>query len=220
MRFRDVSSGRSLQRPSIDMDDLVEEDAGFRGEFAYEDTRFTGGDQAGVVGEGTLRRCLVAGVDVSDARLSPVDLTDVGLTGVDLSNATVGVGIARRVEWEHCRGMGLRLGLERVEDFYAQDCRLDYATVEMGRVKGLAVFQGCSLREAVISGDLSSVLFLDCDLTGAEFAARRAEGCDLRGSRLDGVRGLVSLRGARIHAEQVVSVAEVLAAETGLVIER
>lgn len=138
---------------------------------------------------------------------------------VDLSNTTVEVGTARRVQWEHCRAIGLQLTLGRAEDFYATECRLDYATIEVRRVKGLVVLQGCSLREAVI-GDLSNVLLLDCDLTGAEFAARRAEGCDLRGSELGRARGLVSLRGARISAEQAVSVAEVLAAETGLLVER
>lgn len=219
MRFRELSVGRSLQCPSIDLEDLVEEPAGLKGDFAFEDVRIVGG-AAGVVGEGSLRRCVAAGVDMSGSRLSPVDFTDVEFTEVDLSNATVDVGTARRVAWERCRAVGLRLTLGRAEDFYASDCRLDYATIEIQRVKGLVVLQGCSLREAVISGDLSNVLLLDCDLTAAEFAARRAEGCDLRGSELGGARGFVSLRGAKISAEQAVSVAEVLAAETGLLVER
>lgn len=219
MRFRELSVGRSLQYPSIDLEDLVEESANFKGEFAYEDLRIVG-TASDVVGEGSLRRCVAAGMNMSGARLSPVDFADVEFAQVDLSNATVEVGTARRVTWERCRAVGLQLTLNQAEDFYLDDCRLDYATIEVRRVKGLLVLQGCSLREAVISGDLSNVLLLDCDLTGAEFAARRAEGCDLRGSELGGARGFVSLRGAKISAEQAVSVAKVLAAETGLLVER
>jgi uncharacterized protein YjbI with pentapeptide repeats len=119
-----------------------------------------------------------------------------------------------------CRGIGLRLTVKHAGDVYAYDSRLDYAVVEVGRVKGLAVFDGCSFREAVISGDLSGVVFSDCDLTGTEFAASRAQGCDLRGSRLGAARGLLSLRGAKISADQAVDVADALAAEAGLVVER
>ena len=219
MEFRDVSGGRSVQRPSIDEDDLVDEQAAFKGEFAYEDARFSGGDQAGVSGEGSLRRCVVNGVDLSGAVLSHLDVMDTSLQDVDLSNASLG-GAARRAELLRCRGVGLRLTLEQASDIYTHDCRLDYAVVEVGRVKGLAVFDGCSFREAVITGDLSGVVFSNCDLIGTEFTASRAQGCDLRGSRLGAVRGLLSLRGAKISADQAVDVADALAAEAGLIVER
>lgn len=82
------------------------------------------------------------------------------------------------------------------------------------------MFDGCSLRAAVITGDLSGVVFTDCDLTATEFTATRAQGCDLRGSRLGAARGLLSLRGAKISADQAVDIADALAAEAGLVVER
>lgn len=218
MKFRDVSGGRSLQRPALDKDDLVEQRAAFKGEFAYEDARLNGSGQAGVTGEGLLRRCVVDGVDLSCAVLAHLDVMDVRLEGVDLSNASVG-GAVKRVELLRCRGIGLRLALEHAVDMYAHDSRLDYAIIEIGRVKGLAVFDGCSLRESVISGDLSGVVFSDCDLTGAEFAANRAQDCDLRGSRLDAARGLLSLRGATISAAQALDVADALATEAGLIVD-
>lgn len=218
MEFRDVSGGRSLQRPAIDEADLVEQRAAFKGEFTYEDARLGGGEQAGVTGEGSLRRCVVNGVDLSGAVLSHLDLMDVRLEGVDLSNASLG-GTAKRVELLRCRGIGLRLAVQQGADVYVHDSRLDYAVVEVGRVKGLLVFEGCSLREAVISGDLSGVVFSDCDLTGSEFTVSRAKDCDLRGSRLDAVRGLLTLRGAKISPSQAVDVADALAAEAGLVVD-
>lgn len=219
MEFRAVSGGRSVQRPAIDENDLTERPAAFKGEFAYEDASFHGGDQAGVSGEGTLRRCALAGVNVSGASLSNLDLIDVRLAEVDLSNATLSTATAKRVELLHSRGIGLQLALGQASDIYVHDTRLDYAIIEVGRVKGSAVFDDCSLREAVISGDLSGVVFANCDLTGAEFTASGAQRCDLRSSRLGQVRGLLSLRGAKISADQAIEVAEALASEAGLVVE-
>jgi uncharacterized protein YjbI with pentapeptide repeats len=219
MEFREVPGGGSVQRPAIDRDDLAEKQAAFKGEFAYEDARFSGIDQAGVRGEGSLRRCSVSGVDLSGADLPGLDMMDVCLEGVDLSNARLRAGAVRRVELLRCRGVGLRLTLEQARDLYVQDSRLDYAVIEVGRVKGLAVFEGCSFREAVITGDLSGLVFSNCDFTGAEFTASRAQGCDLRSSRLGEARGLLSLRGAKISADQAVTAAEALAAEAGLVLE-
>lgn len=219
MEFRDVAGGRSVQRPAIDDDDLAEERAALKGEFTHEDKYFAGGDQAGISGEGALRRCLLNGVDLSGSILRGLDLLDVRLENVDLSNAGLHANTARRVEMLNCRAIGLRLSLDHAGDFYAQETRLDYAVIEVGRAKGLTVFDGCSFRDAVLTGDLSGVVFYHCDLTNAEFAANRAQDCDLRGSRLNETRGLLSLRGAKISPEQAVAAAGTLAAEAGLIIE-
>lgn len=208
-----------MQRPAFDPNDLEEERAAFRGTFSHVDVWFLGGDQSGVSGEGSLRRCAVNRLDLSGSTLSDLELMDVCLSEVDLSNAKVRAGIARRVELLRCRAIGLRLTVESASDFYAQDTKLDFAVLEIGRAKGIAVFDSCSFREAVITGDMSNVLFMGCDLTGAEFAASQARGCDLRGSRLRGVRGLLSLRGAKISADQVIDVADALADEAGMIVE-
>jgi len=81
------------------------------------------------------------------------------------------------------------------------------------------VFDGCTFTEAMVGGDLSSVVFTGCTFANAEFAATSADGCDLRGSALGGARGLLTLRGARVTADQTVTVAARLAAEAGLTVE-
>ena len=46
-----------------------------------------------------------------------------------------------------------------------------------------------------------------------------AAGFDLRGSRLAGSRGLLTLRGARITLEQTLTIADRLATEAGLTLD-
>jgi hypothetical protein len=66
---------------------------------------------------------------------------------------------------------------------------------------------------------LSNVVFVDCELNAAEFEVSRATDCDLRSSRLTDVRGLLTLRGAKITTEQAVSVARIIATESGLSVD-
>lgn len=216
MEFREVA-GRSVKRPAIP-DELTDTEADFHADFDHDGARLTGGDQGGVVGDGVLRGCVIGGVTLAQARLSHLDLRDTRFADVELSNAMLDVNTLRAVEFLTCRATGLRFSVGQASDLYFGECKLDYAYVEITRVKGVAVFQNCSFREARLLGDLSNVIFADCDFAGAEFAARRAEACDLAGSRLVGARGLLTLRGARITQDQAISVADALATQAGLVV--
>jgi uncharacterized protein YjbI with pentapeptide repeats len=217
MEFRSVGDLR-IQQPNIDPDDLTTEPTAFRGEFELEFADISGGDQSGVTGEGSLSRTVVADVDLSDARLTPLSLSDVVLQGVQLSNAVLGETTARRVEITGTRAIGVQLALAQATDLYVRDSQFDYATVRIGKVKNGAAFSGCSFRETVFIGDLSSIVFENCEFYGTEFEATRAADCDLRGSRLTDVRGLLTMRGARITNEQALSVAAAIATESGLVV--
>lgn len=217
LEFRDVADVK-VQRPSIDRDELVPEQAHFRGEFAFEQAHIDGGDQIGVNGEGTLSHTLVTAVNLAEARLGSLSLSDVAFEDTDLSNAVLPETIARRVELVRCRVVGVQLSLAQAADLYVQDCKFDYATIRIARVKNPAVFFGCSFRETLFVGDLSNVVFAECEFNGAEFEVTRATDCDLRRSRLADVRGLLSLRGAKITHDQALSVATTIATESGLTI--
>lgn len=159
------------------------------------------------------------GVDLAGTQRSPLTVVDSVLRRCDLS-AAVWQGVSlRQVELLECRALGLRLSVELGQDVYLQDCRLDSATLRITRVRGLVVFDGCTFADAVVGGDLSAVVFTDCSFDNAEFAATSAEGCDLRGSRLAGARGLLTLRGARITTDQSLTIAPRLASESGFTVE-
>jgi uncharacterized protein YjbI with pentapeptide repeats len=159
------------------------------------------------------------GVDLAETRRSPLTLVDSVLRRCDLSAAVWQAVTMRQVEFLDCRALGLRLSVDLGQDVYLRDCRLDAATLRISRVRGMVVFDDCTFTDAVIGGDLSAVVFTGCTFDGAEFAATAADGCDLRGSRLGGARGLLTLRGARVTMDQAVSFAPRLASEAGFTIQ-
>jgi uncharacterized protein YjbI with pentapeptide repeats len=188
-------------------------------ELDLDDVLVDGGDYTGLVADGTIAESVIQGVDLSRAKLGPLILSKVVLRQVDLSNASLQQLVMRRTEWRTCRGIGLRLSIDLASDLSIVDCRLDYATLHVEKVRGGAVFTGCSFRESTIGGDLSNVRFVDCDFLDTEFRATRAARCDLRSSRIASARGLLSLRGATISSEQAVAVSTMIAAEAGLIVD-
>jgi uncharacterized protein YjbI with pentapeptide repeats len=217
MEFLKVA-GKTIQRALIEDDDLSSETPAFRGDFDFNSVRMEDSDQSGVVGEGVLSTVLVSAVDLSGSRLAPIELSDVRFDGTNLSNTVMSEVTARRTEFLRCQAIGLRIDLQQASDVYAEDCRFDFGTLRFEHVKNAVVFRRCSFREAVFAGDLSNVVFDDCELIETEFEATRAVGCDLTASRLVGVRGLLTLRGARIEAGQAGSLAGQIATEAGLTV--
>ncbi|HEY0636410.1 MAG TPA: pentapeptide repeat-containing protein [Pseudonocardiaceae bacterium] len=201
--------------PVLDPATLGEEPVSLAGDFEHERVRIAG-EHTGLDGEGTLSECEVVGADLTGTTLRPLTMRDVRWRRTELSNAVLRNVIAARVEIAECRAVGLRLDLRQASDLLVRGCRLDYANVRLRDGKGRIRFEGCTFREATICGELNDVVFTGCDLTAAEFDAESARDCDLRGSTLDCVRGLLTLRGAMIGAEQALEVAEALAIEAGL----
>lgn len=218
MDFRELGNGRSVQRPTFDPEGLTDEAFTFKGKFEGDDILVGTGEFPEVKGEGTLARSLIRSVDLSGTRFSPLELSDVRFEDTDLSSASWQGVKARRTEIVRSRAMGLRLWLAAANDVYVDGCRLDYASIHVESVKGALVFHECMFREAMISGDLSNVVFSDCGLDGVEFEATKAAGCDLTTSQIAGARGLLGLRGAQITAGQAASAAIIIAAEAGLTV--
>lgn len=216
--FHELRTGRTIQRPEPDHDVLTTVDADFTGEFELDEVLVDGGSRDGVHGGGSISESLITHVNLSKAKLSPLTLTEVLFDEVDLSNAALQNVVLRMVELRRCRAIGLGISVDQASDLYAEDTQFDFAGFHLARVRGVAAFVGCSFKEATVSGDLSNVVFDGCDFTGTEFRATGAFNCDLRSSRLTGARGLSTLRGAVISAEQAVSIAAELAVETGLII--
>lgn len=208
-----------IASPQLDEHALEQGECSFDGEFDVDRLRVGGGDCAGANGHGSISESILSDVDLTGAELWPLRISDTRMNAVDLSNTSIQEANLRRVEWLHLRAIGLRLSAEQLEDAYFEEIRFDYATIHIERVRGIVVFRGCSFREAELSGDLSDTVFDECEFTGAQFTARVAKDTDLRTSRLEGARGLLSLRGARVTATQAISIADQLAAEAGLSVE-
>lgn len=193
--WRELADGQRLRRPAGALEPTDE----------LPDELLTGGE--------------LQSLDLGGSRRRPLTLVDTVLRRCDLTAALWDQVTLRQVELLDCRALGLRASLEMAQDVYVSGCRFDSATLRVERVRGLLVFTGCTFTEAVLGGDLSAVVFSDCSFDGADFAASAATGCDLRGSRLDGARGLLTLRGARVTVDQTVTMAPRLALEAGFTVE-
>lgn len=214
MLFRDLGSGVSIRRPSVDAEDLEDLDESLDGEFEHSLVRLTG-DSTGATGAGELTRSLGRGTTMAGSRFTRLTLSDVSLQAVDLSTAVWERVNARRVEIADCRTVGWRIAFDLAEDLYFGGLRLDVGALFVGRTKSKVVFENCTFRDTTVKGRLDGVVFHDCDLAGVDLRVDTAKGCDLRTSRLDGAQGLLSMRGARITTTQAIAIADLLATEIG-----
>lgn len=206
-----------MRRP-IDIEDLPVADLSLIGRFSYHDCQADDVEQAEAVGQGSLQNVAVTRSDLSGSRLTELELIDVALSNAVVANAAWEKVTARRVEMLNCQAVGFQLGLLKAEDLYFEECKLDYARLDIDQRRGVIAFHRCTFTEAVLDGDLSGVIFSECEFKGAEFRARRAANCDLTSSRLAGATGLLTLVGAKITEEQAMLVSGQLATEAGLVI--
>jgi len=163
----------------------------------------------------TLQRVRLTAADLRGATFIDVTLDDCELSGAGLHEATL-----TRVALRNGRAVGAdlsnaSLGHVRVGDVRFDDVNLRFASLEH------VVMEDTSLAEAdATEATLQAVALHRCDLTRLELSKVKVEGrLDLRGSRLDAVRGVAALRKVRIGTDQVVPYAVRVFAETEVVIE-
>ncbi len=118
-----------------------------------------------------------------------------------------------------CRFIGASITGGRLSAVLLSDCLAQMAKLShLGRPHML--LQGCDLRGALLmESDLSETRLADCDLGGLELFNVDLAGTDLRGNELDDLKGVACLRGATIDALQLLTLAPVLAAHVGLVVQ-
>lgn len=165
----------------------------------------------------------VADLDLRESRWVDADLSGRRFTGLrcrdtqfehcDLSGAILDEAVLTRVTFANCRLTGTVLSGATLDDVRISDSRADLASLRMARAKFLllenTVLHAADFYEFAGTG----CGLIDCDLTGANFSDARLTGLRLHGSVLDDVTGALSLRGARISADQLVPMgAAVLAA--------
>ena len=75
----------------------------------------------------------------------------------------------------------------------------------------------CNLSQATFrEGALRAVAFEDCDLRGADFTGARFQDVEVRGCKLDGLRGAGTLRGIRMPWADIVENAGLFAGACGV----
>lgn len=152
-----------------------------------------------------------AGVQFERARLVDVELVRCDLSGCDFAES-----VWQRVKLVDCRASAIELPQSLLREVSFVDCRMEDANLRLARLQRVR-FDACSLgRAELIGAQLEDLAFDGSDLAGADFSNVRCSGVDLRRSRLDGLRGVASLAGATIGADQLVGFAPALAQALGL----
>lgn len=154
--------------------------------------------------------------DLSAAALHGLSLRDCELRRANLANVDARGGSLRRVVVEGGRLTGLTLAEGRLEDVTLRGCRADLCS--FGRALLLrVVFEDCILRDCDFAETrLQSVRFERCDLSAADFGDARFTRCEVRDSRLEGVRAPARLSGVAMTLSDIVAASTTFAAALGV----
>ena len=186
-------------------------------EHRVEESELDGIDLAGLpLHNLRVRDSRLCGVDLSGSALAGLDLADAVVHEGSWANAVAGQATIVRLEAAGLRGTGAQFAEATLTDCTFADCRLDLASFRFAQLERI-VFRDCRLEEADFYGaTLRSVRFEKCVLTRATFETASLDRCELRGCELTDLTGVESLRGTRMPWPDVVQIAGLLAAASGI----
>ena len=160
-----------------------------------------------------LRECVWTGADLSGRELTGFRARDTRFEHCDLSGAVLDDAVLRRVTFTDCRLTGASFAGARLDDVRITDSSADLTGFRMASATYLLV-ENTTLHAAdFYSFTASGCAFLGCDLGEASFHEARMAGTRLHGCTVDDVRGVRSLRGARIGADQMIALGATLLGE-------
>jgi uncharacterized protein YjbI with pentapeptide repeats len=167
-----------------------------------------------------LLECELRGVGFQSSGRLQLRLRDVALSDGDLSNIAAHEGaVLTRVAVRNSRLIGVGLGGAKLRDVSFVDCMLSLGSFAFAELRDVT-FERVNLREATfIDARLEDVSFIDCQIEGADFRGVTLHNCLMRGSSLEGVVGVASLRGLTMPWSDLVASTGALAGAAGIAIE-
>jgi uncharacterized protein YjbI with pentapeptide repeats len=174
----------------------------------------TGANAAGIHLTGCTVRARLTAVDLPNATFTDCRFEDCDFSGASLADLR-----ATRVTFTRCRMTGLVVPSARFRDVTFEDCKLDAANLRMTTWERCRI-TACDLHEADVYGaNFGGTPIEGCDLREVELSKADLTGCHLHGSRLDGIRSALQLRGVVLASDQLVPAAEAVLAALGIRIE-
>jgi uncharacterized protein YjbI with pentapeptide repeats len=110
------------------------------------------------------------------------------------------------------------LSQSQLRDVTFADCKLDDTNLRLAKLISVRFGDSVLVTADFGAAQLEQVAFADCDLRAADLSNARCAQVDLRTARLDGLKGIGSLRGATIGVDQLVGLAPGLAHALGLTV--
>lgn len=164
----------------------------------------------------TFDACRVHQLDLSGAELPRWTAVDCEFQACNLANLEGEDSSLLRVTLNQCKCSGARIHQATWRDVDLVDCKGDYASFQGLKARQVRL-RGCDLRQVEFyECQFDSVIFHECDLSQASFSNCRFELSEFKGCDLTGLRGLANLRGARMNAADLMTIAIPLARELGI----
>jgi len=208
-----------LPRPAAIPDSLDELALdGLEGETVLEQVELGDSDLSAVHAPGVaIRESRLRGTRLAGAGLEGLELTDVELRGCDLANLRAGPqGGWIRLAASNCRMTGLTFTDGVLRDVSLHGCRIDLASFGGARLLRVT-FEDCDLSQTdFLEAELDGVRFIGCEMAGTDLRGAKLHRCELRGNRMEGLRGVERLRGAAMPWVDIVGAAGLWAQALGI----
>jgi uncharacterized protein YjbI with pentapeptide repeats len=171
------------------------------------------------VEEGEIEQCRFTRVSLAGAGIRHLTFVDSVIDHGDWANAVFESCGLRRVRLEENRMTGLTFIDGMVRDVEFSDCKLDLTNWRANTFTTVH-FVRCDLTGADFAGaDLRGVVFRECGLTGAQFSNAKASGTRFLECDLAGIGGIGSLAGATIRSDDLLTLTGLFARELDITIE-
>ncbi|CAM3106083.1 pentapeptide repeat-containing protein [Tsukamurella hominis] len=202
LRLGDLEEGNS--------DELMPGDTEDRRRFAGPTVK--GRDLSGI----TFSECELAGWEVRDAIFTESAFLETRISALFATGFRATRSTFRQVEVDDARIGAVELMDAKLRSVVFTDVRLGFVNL---RGAGLTdvIFRGCML-DGIDAGDatLNRVSFEDCTAGEIDVTRAKLQHVDLRGLRVERIRGLEGIAGATMSHLQVLGLADVFAAHLGI----
>jgi hypothetical protein len=164
-------------------------------------------------------QCRFKSVNFGQTELDRAVISDAVFQGCDFANLRARECSLVRVSLAGSRMTGLSWVQGSLREARFEGCRMDLASFRFSVMKNV-VFSGCKLMQADFQeADLRGARFERCDLTAAQFSKAQMDGARFSDCVLDGLGGVISLRGSVVTSRDALALAYTLASALGITIE-
>ncbi|SDS07091.1 pentapeptide repeat-containing protein [Microlunatus soli] len=166
----------------------------------------------------------LAGSRLAEVRLSASQwrhaaFADSELIGCDLANAEFVESGWQRIAIGHSKLVGIRAAGCSWKNVRLSDSMINLANLRFLEAQRVQ-FEGCNLTGVDLgSAQLTDVRFVDCDLSEADFSNARLARVRFERCRLARIGGVAGLAGASVGPDDLLQLADSLAAALGLRVE-
>lgn len=158
-----------------------------------------------------LQKCNLTATHVKRFELTDVTAHDCLLFGANWDGVSM-----HRIEFDKSMMSGIVLSDALAKNIIFKNCKLDLSNFRFSKFQGVK-FIDCYLKEADFMGaNLKGVMFENCDLDEAEFSGANLDKTDFRTSKIAGMKGTASMKGAIIDTTQLIDLSFPLARDIGI----